>query len=51
MPSYDKNILRLVARLLSALDPEGENITPEDRQLIADVLHYGTFDEITGTGH
>ena len=47
MPSHDKNILRLVARLLSALDPDGESITPEDRQLIADVLHYGTFAQIS----
>ena len=47
MPSHDKNILRLVGRLLSALDPDGENITSEDRQLIADVLHYGTFAQIS----
>ena len=47
MPSYDKNILRLLARLLSALDPECESITPDDRQLIEDVLHYGTFKHIS----
>lgn len=46
-PRHDKHVLRMVERLLSALDPEGENITPEDRQLIADVLHYGTFAQIS----
>ena len=40
---YDKNIVRLVGKLLSAFDPDGESITTEDRQLIEDVLRYGTF--------
>ena len=46
-PRHDKHVLRMVERLLSALDPEGESITTEDRQLIEDVLHYGTFKHIS----
>ena len=40
-PRHDKHVLRMVERLLSALDPEGENITPEIGSGDGSLTHFG----------
>ena len=46
LPVYDRHVLLLVFKLLSATDPERENISFYDKQLFEDVLHYGTFSRV-----